>query len=125
MSNAREAVEKPLLLPAFSILFFIRKENFIDVPSRLNRGGIRREEKKFQQRCRARSPSNEPRHLILNTCSRTVSKKYSPSTLAGQVYDRRELSTELRDESSAYALHVIERETKGTVFDRFPDPFAV
>lgn len=48
-----------------------------------------------------------------------------PIDVAGQVYDRRELSTELRDESSAYALHVIERETKGTVFDRFPDPFDV
>lgn len=45
--------------------------------------------------------------------------------VAGQVYDRRELSAELRDESSAYALHVIERETKATVFDRFLNPFDV
>ena len=45
-----------------------------------------------------------------------------PVDVAAQVYDPRELSTELRGESSASALHVIELETKGSSWP-FPVPF--
>ena len=68
------------------------------------------------RRTASRAPPLEPRHLILNTCSHNCFQEVFLVDVAGQVYDRRELSAELRDESSAYALHVIEHETKGTAF---------